>query len=40
MSEQGKEMSDHTTYTLSTGMQVYSAHPGSPWEWDTHDNNY
>lgn len=36
--DQGKEMSQHKQFSVDTGMTVYFAHPGSPWERGTNEN--
>lgn len=36
--DQGKEMSEHQELSAMTGMTVYFAHPGSPWERGTNEN--
>ena len=36
--DRGKEMSEHRLFTQETQMQVYFAHPQSPWERGTNEN--
>ena len=36
--DRGKEMSEHRLFTKETQMQVYFAHPQSPWERGTNEN--
>ena len=36
--EQGKEMSEHQRFPIDPGIQVFFAHPSSPWERGTNEN--
>jgi len=36
--DQGKEMSEHQQFSIDSRIEVYFAHPGSPWERGTNEN--
>ena len=36
--DQGKEMAEHTQFTIDSGVQVYVCDPRSPWQRGTNDN--